>query len=403
MPLTDSAVKNAKPREDGKPDKLADGQGLFLWVMGNGSKYWRLAYRFAGKQKTLALGVYPESSLKETRTRRDAARKLLAEGSDPSEKKKADKIAAKVAAANTFEALAREWHSVMAAEWSEAHTARVLASLETHLFPSLGKRPITEIQPLELLDVLRKVERAGKIDTANRLRERCSAIFRLAVLTGRATVDPAATLSGALKTAIAEPRKALGRDELPGFLSHLEAFDGTRQTYLLFQLMLLCFTRIGEMVQAEWEHVDWDKALWVIPPENRKLQEKYKATAAPHFVPLSRQALDVLRELRAISSGRKYLFPNRNRPDHPMSPETLRRALHRLGYKGKADVHGFRATASTILNEIGFNPDAIERQLSHAERNKIRAAYNRADYLDERKKMMQWWACFIDQQTQTSS
>ncbi|TCP10898.1 integrase [Crenobacter luteus] len=400
MPLTDSAIKNAKPREDGKPDKLADGLGLFLWVMGNGSKYWRMAYRFAGKQKTLALGVYPETSLKEARARRDDARKLLAEGIDPCEKKKADKIAAKVAAANTFEALAREWHGVMTAEWSAAHAGRVLASLESHLFPTLGKRPITEIQPLELLDVLRKVERAGKIDTANRLRERCSAIFRLAVLTGRATVDPAATLSGALKTAVAKPRKALGRDELPGFLSRLEAFGGTRQTYLLFRLMLLCFTRIGEMVRAEWAHVDWDKALWSVPPENRKLQEKYKATAAPHMVPLSRQAADVLRELQAISGGRQFLFPNRNRPDSPMSPETLRRALHRMGYKGKADVHGFRSTASTILNESGFNPDAIERQLSHADHNKVRAAYNRAEYLDERRRILQWWADYIDAQAE---
>lgn len=398
MPLTDTACKTAKPREDGKPLRLTDEKGMYLEVMPNGSKYWRLKYRFNEKEKRLALGVYPETTLKEARLKREEARKLLSDGIDPGVKRKTDKIAAKVAATNTFEALALEWHGVMSSEWSAAHTERVLASLKAHLFPALGKRPITEIQPLELLEVLRKVEKAGKLDTVNRLRERCSAIYRLAILTGRATFDPAAPLNEALKKPIVEPRKALGRDDLPAFLAKLETFDGTRQTYLLFKMMLLCFTRVGEMVMAEWSHIDWDAALWTIPASNRKLPEKFKPTAPPHLVPLSRQALEVLRELQAISGNRPYLFPNRNHPTQSMSPETLRRALHRLGYRGKADVHGFRSTASTILNEAGFNPDAIERQLSHAERNKVRAAYNRAEYMEERRRMMQWWADLLDKQ-----
>jgi integrase len=396
MPLTDSTIKNAKPREDGKPDKLADGLGLFLWVMGNGSKYWRMAYRFTGKQKTLACGVYPETSLKEARARRDAARKLLAEDIDPGERKKANKIAAKVAAANTFEAIALEWIDKEGHEWSVAHSERVLSAMRTHLFPFIGHRPVTDILPLELLDVLRKVEQAGNIDTCKRLRQRCSAVFRLAILTGRCTSDPAAALTDALKTAQAEPRKALKREDIPAFLDALNKYDGTRQTKLMMELMLLTFTRVGEMAAAKWSEVDFVGALWTIPPEHRKLPEKSKKTAPPHLVPLSDKALEILRELQTISGGREHVFPNRNDPKRPMSPETLRRALHRMGFKGKADVHGFRSTASTILNESGFNPDAIERQLSHAESNKVRAAYNRAEYMEERRAMLKWWTDYIE-------
>lgn len=398
MPLTDSAAKNAKPREDGKPTKLADGQGLTLWVMPTGSKYWRLKYRFLGKEKLLALGVYPEVSLKEARMKRDEARKLLADGIDPGAKRREDKLTAKIAAANTFEAITREWHAKESHEWSTMHSGRVMSAMEAHMFPFIGQRPIAEIKPLELLEVLRRVERAGNIETASRLRQRCSSVFRLAILTGRSESDPAATLADALKTQQAEPRKALKREEIPDFLNALEKYDGTNQTKLMMQLMLLTFTRVGEMAMTRWEEIDFDTALWTIPPEHRKLPERSKKTAPPHLVPLSTQAVSILRELLAISSGREHVFPNRNDLSRPMSPETLRRALHRMGFKGKADVHGFRSTASTILNEHGFNPDAIERQLSHAERNKVRAAYNRAEYLAERRLMMQWWANFLEAQ-----
>lgn len=396
MPLTDATIKNAKPREDGKPDKLADGDSLFLWVMPNGAKYWRMAYRYAGKQKTLACGVYPETSLKEARTKRDAARKLLADGIDPGEQRKAEKVSARVAAGNTFEAIALEWHDKESHEWSTVHSERVMTSMKQHLFPFIGHRPIAEILPLELLDVLRKVERAGNIDTCKRLRQRCSAIFRLGILTGRCTTDPAAALVDALKTPQAEPRKALKREDIPDFLNALAKYDGHLQTKLMMELLLLTFTRVGEMAAARWEEIDFDGALWTIPPEHRKLTEKAKKTAPPHLVPLSQQALFIFRQLQTISGGREHVFPNRNDLSRAMSPETLRRALHRMGYRGKADVHGFRSTASTILNETGFNPDAIERQLSHAEGNKVRAAYNRAEYLEERRTMLQWWGDYID-------
>lgn len=395
MPLTDSAIKNAKPRDDGKPAKLTDAQGLTLWVMPNGSKYWRLKYRFLGKEKLLALGVYPEVSLKEARLKRDEARRLLVDGVDPSAKRQEDKLTAQIAAANNFEAIAKEWHARESHEWSAAHSIRVMSAMETHIFPFIGQRPIAEIKPLELLEILRKVERAGNIETAGRLRQRCSAIFRLAILTGRCDSDPAATLSDALKTQQVEPRKALKQEDIPDFLRALEQYEGNNQTKLMMELMLLTFTRVGEMSLAKWEEVDFDTALWTIPPEHRKLPEKSKKTAPPHLVPLSSQALKIVRELHMISGGREHIFPNRNEPSRPMSPETLRRALHRMGFKGKADVHGFRSTASTILNEHGFNPDAIERQLSHTERNKVRAAYNRAEYLIERRAMMQWWADFL--------
>jgi len=396
MPLTDAAIRNAKPSEDGKTLKLADGGSLFLWVMPNGAKYWRLAYRFAGKQKLLALGVYPDISLKQAREKRDEAKKLLLDGVDPSTQRRADKIAAKVAAASTFEAIAKEWHAKESHEWSEVHAQRVMNAMENHIFPYIGHMPVADIQPLELLDVLRKVERAGNIDTAKRLRQRCSAVFRLAILTGRCTNDPSAPLADALKTQQAEPRKALKREDIPDFLGALGKYDGTKQTKLMMELMLLTFTRVGEMAAARWEEIDFEAALWTIPPEHRKLPEKSKKTAPPHLVPLSDRSIEILRELQGISGGREHVFPNRNDPKRPMSPETLRRALHSMGFKGKADVHGFRSTASTILNETGFNPDAIERQLSHAESNKVRAAYNRAEYMDERRSMMKWWADYIE-------
>ncbi|OQS34140.1 tyrosine-type recombinase/integrase [Chromobacterium haemolyticum] len=399
MPLTDAAIKNAKPREDGKHLKLTDGQGLSLWIMPTGAKYWRLKYRINGKEKLLALGVYPEVSLKEARLKRDDARKQIADGEDPASIRKMDKVIKLAAASNTFEAIALEWHQRESHEWSVAHSERVLSAMKSHIFPYIGDRPISEIRPLELLEVLRKVESAGNIDTTKRLRQRCSAVFRLAILTGRCDNDPAAPLTDALKSQQSTPRKALMREDIPGFLEALEKYDGNLQTKLMMKLMLLTFTRVGEMAMARWKEIDFDKALWTIPPEHRKLPEKSKKTAPPHLVPLSKQALDVLRQLYAISGGREHIFPNRNSPRRPMSPETLRRALHRMGFRGKADVHGFRSTASTILNEEGFNPDAIERQLSHIETNKVRATYNRAQYMEERRKMMQWWANKLNEST----
>lgn len=403
MALTKLEADKAHPRTDDKPLKLADGLGLALWVMPNGSKYWRLKYRWMGKEKSLALGVYPGTSLKEAREKRDAARLLLSRGTDPGAKRKADKLAHRQAHQNNFEALAREWHKVKAAEWAPRHAQSVLTTLQTYLFPTLGNRPIAEIEPQELLSVLRQVEATGRLDTAKRLRERCSAIFRLAIATGRAKFNPAADLVDALQPPISKPRPALDKDALPAFLLALDTGDAmTLQTKLLFQTLMTCFTRIGETVRAEWAHIDFDAGVWSIPPENRKLKHKLKASANPHTVPLPRQVVEAFRQLEAMRDRNPYVFPSFRRPGAHMSEATPLKALERMGYGGKNKenghvvTHGFRATASTILNEAGFNPDAVERQLSHTEQNMVRAAYNRAQYLEERRQMLQCWADYLD-------
>lgn len=397
MPITDAAIRAIKPED--KPRRVFDGGGLYLEVSPNGAKRWFLKYRITGKEKRLALGVYPAVGLKEARAKRDAAKKQVEEGIDPLAQRKVNKLTAKVSAANTFESVALEWMEGQRSDWTEAHAERVRASMNRHLFPSLGKLPIDSIKPLALLEVLRVVERAGKLETAKRLRERCSGVFKLAIITGRCESDPSAALAAAMKPPVVSPRKAMTRDQLPIFLNALHGEDCTAQTRLLMELVLHCFTRIGETVQARWEHIDFDAALWTIPVENRKLTtaQKRNPNTVPHLVPLSIQSLDMLRRLQSINGGRAHVFPNRNRPDDHMSPESARRLLERMGYRGKADVHGFRSTASTILNETGlFHPDAIERQLSHVEGNAVRRAYDRSEHMEARVAMLQWWSNYLD-------
>lgn len=402
--MTRLTIDKAIPRADGKPLKLSDGLGLALWVMPNGGKYWRMKYRVNGKEKLLALGVYPGTTIKEAREKRDEARRTLAGGVDPGAQRKAAKLARRMADGNSFEAIAREWHRVKAAEWAPRHAAAVLTSLERYLFPAIGGKPITDVAPIEVLAALRAVEADGKHDTAKRLRERCTSVFRLAISTGRAQFNPAADLVDALQSPVSAPRPALERDELPGFLQALEADQGiTLQTKLLFRVLMLCLTRVGETVRAEWSHVDFERSVWVIPAENRKLKHKLKPTANPHIVPLTRQAAEAFRQLEAMRGRSQYVFPGMRSAGRHMSEATPLKALERMGYGGRNQVHGhivthgFRATASTILNEAGFNPDAIERQLSHVERAMVRAAYNRAQYLEERRVMLQEWANYLDE------
>lgn len=406
MPLTNVVITNTKPSDQGKSIKLADGGGLYLLITPKGARYWRLKYRWAGKEKLLALGVFPEISLKDARARRDAARRLLDEGMDPSEKRRSDRVAARVAAESSFKAIVLEWHQARAAEWVPRHAASVLRTMEMYLFPDLGARPIAEIEPMALLDVLRKVERAGKLDTAKRLRERAEAIFRLAVATGRARHNPAAELADSLKVKISKPRPALRLDELPAFLAALRDNQSlTPHTRALFLVVITCFTRIGKTVRAEWEHIDLENGIWTIPAQNRKIKTTLKHITPPHLVPLPTQVLDALSQLRAHPQAGPYVFPNHHKPRSHMSEATLLKALERMGYGGKNTkhgnvvTHGFRATASTILNEAGFNPDAVERQLSHREPNQVRAAYNRAAYMEERRRMLQCWADYLDRLT----
>lgn len=391
MALTDSAIRSAKPTD--KPRKMADEKGLFLLVTPNGGKWWRLKYRFGGKEKLLSLGVYPDVGLKDARERRDEARKLLADGIDPSEHRKAQERQKKQSAENSFEAVAREWLENIRHKWTPRHYADTLKRLETYIFPELGARPVVEVDAAELLAALRKVEKKGADETARKVYRACGQVFRYAIATARCKSNPAADLRGALRAkAKVEHRAAVTITELPDLLRKIEVYDseggGDLQTRLALELLAFTFVRTGELREAEWGEFDLDRAEWRIPAERMKMKEA-------HFVPLSRQAVDVLRQLKEINGGYRFVFPGRN-PSRPMSKNTALFALYRMGYHSRMTGHGFRAVASTALNEMGFKPDVIERQLAHAERNKVRAAYHRSEYLAERRKMMQAWADYLD-------
>ncbi|GAJ47355.1 tyrosine-type recombinase/integrase [Aeromonas salmonicida] len=388
MPLSDITARQAK--FNGKQQKLSDEKGLFLLVNQSG-KYWRLKYRYGGKEKTLSLGVYPEVSLKEARVKRDDARRQLAEGVDPGLVKKQSKIANKLASENNFEALAREWHQSQLARWTPVHAARVLKSLEVDVFPDLGVVPVAELTAPMMLDALRKVEKRGVTETAGRILQRIGSVMRYAIQTGRASYNPAQDLKGALKATKQEHRPALPRSELPEFFRRLEAEPLNPATRLALHLLMLTMTRPGEVRFARWDEFDMERAEWRIPAARMKMRTE-------HLVPLSRQALAVLDELRQLTGHCELLFPSERKLTNPMSENTLSYAMGRMGYKGIACPHGFRALASTTLNEEGFDPDVIERQLAHAERNKVRAAYHRAEYLDDRRKLLQWLADFYDSQ-----
>lgn len=385
--LTDTAARQAKPRD--KTYKLADSHGLYLLVQPNRAKYWRFKYRFEGKEKTLALGVYPIVRLVDARKGRDEARRNLSDGIDPGEKRKETKRLNKARTENSFKCIALEWYEQQKGKWISSHAARVLKSLENDIFPYLGDRPIKEVTAPIVLDAIRRVERRGALDAASRVLQRISSVFRYAVQTGRVEHNPADNLKGTLKTRKVEHRKALSRSELPNFLTKLEAYDGELLTRLGLQLIVLTFVRSRELRGAYWNEFDLESAQWRIPSTRMKM-------SADHLVPLSRQSVQTLKEISLLTGQYDLVFPGQVNHDKPMSENTLLYAMYRMGYHGRATVHGFRATASTILNESGFNRDVIERQLAHIERNKVRAAYHRSEYLEERKKLMQWWADYLD-------
>ena len=387
MSLSDAKVRNAKPQA--KPYKITDGEGMFLLVTPSGSKYWRLKYHFAGREKLLALGVYPEVSLGDARERRAQARKTVAAGNDPGEVKREAKRLAVLQTENAFETVAREWYEQRKHEWKPSSAKTTLKRLERHIFPKLGKRPITSITAPEILSMLRVIEGGGALDTAQRVMQMCGQVFMYAIATGRAERNPVPDLRGALKTPVTQHHAYLKAADLPEFLKKLEVYDGALQTQLALRFLLLTYVRTIELRGAEWPEIDFDKAEWRIPAERMKMKEL-------HIVPLSRQAVAVLRELQKHTGNRQYLFPNQHNPVSFMSENTMLYALYRMGYHSRTTGHGFRSTASTILNENGFMPDVIERQLAHCERNKVRAAYNHAQYLPERRKMMQWWADYIE-------
>jgi integrase len=385
--LTDLQIRRKKPAP--KSYKLVDGKGLYLLVHPNGSKYWRLKYRIAGRERLLAIGVYDEVSLIEARKARDAARTLVSEGRDPVIERKQRKAENLAALGTTLEVIAREWMAANAQRWSPAHREKVRGILENNLFPTLGSLPVSAITPEMLLGVLRKIEERGALEIAFRTRQWSSAVFRYAISTGRAREDPAAVLRGALKTRTPESHASLSHDEIGEFARKVEGYDGQPATRLGLMVLALTFVRPGELRAAEWGEFDLGAAEWRIPAERMKMR-------APHIVPLSRQAVQVLKELQKATGHSRWLFPNERRPETYTSENTFLYALYRLGYHGRATGHGFRSSASTICNELGFHADVIERQLAHAERNKIRAAYNKAEYLPERGALMQDWADLLD-------
>lgn len=389
MALTDTAIRKAKP--GAKPYKLTDGAGLYLEVMPNGSRYWRMRYRYGGKDTRVAFGVYPEITLAEARRNRDAARAMLRDGRDPSAERKASKARAKLSTAETFEAIGREWLESQRAKLAPSTFVKSEWMLVDNVFPWIGSLPIADIDAPTLLATLRRIEARGANETAHRTREKCGQVFRYAIATGRATRDPSADLRGALAPIVRTSRAAITDPALMGdLLRALDGYSGQFATRCALRLAPLLFVRPGELRHAEWDEIDLDAALWRIPAGKMKMRET-------HLVPLAPQAVAILRELHPLTGRGRYLFPSLRTPAEPMSENTVNAALRRLGYdKATMTGHGFRAMASTRLNEMGWAPDVIERQLAHAERNKVRAAYNRAQYLAERQKMMSAWSDYLD-------
>jgi len=384
----DARYRNAKS-EGKKITKLYDGNGLFLWVYEDGRKYWRLRYRIHDKEKSISLGVYPDVSLSEAREKAKLERKKVEDHIDPSTDRKVIKQRAKQAAENSFEAVSREWYAKQLHTWVHSHAKDVKRRLEGNVFPYIGIHPISKIEAPELLNMIRIIENRGSYDLAHRVLQVCGQVFRYGVVTGRCSRDPAADLKGALTPHKKKNQAAVKPEELPELLRAIATYEttGNRQTQLALQLLTLTFVRTNELIGALWTEFDLDNALWIVPAERMKMRSE-------HVVPLTSRALEIINELKTIAGNSRYLLPGRN-PNKPISNNTLLFALYRLGYKGKMTGHGFRAVASTILNESGFNPDAIERQLAHYERNEIRGAYNRAQYMPERIKMMQWWNDYI--------
>ncbi len=387
MPLTNITIRNAKPAA--KPTKLFDGGGLYLEISPAGGKWWRLKYRIDGKEKRLSLGVYPEVSLKDARDRRDEARKLLANGVDPSENRKAKKAAKVNQIANSFEIIAREWLAKYSATWTENHTTRTMRRLERDVFPWIGTTPIANITAPILLSIMQRVEKRGALETAHRTLSNCGQIFRYAIATGRAERDPSADLRGALSpvkekhfAAITEPK------QVAGLLQTIDTYKGTLIVHCALRLAPLVFVRPGELRTAKWSDLDLDKAEW---------RYTVTKTNTEHIVPLSRQALDILNELHPVTGRGQFVFPSARSNERPMSDNAILAAMRRLGIdKSEMTGHGFRAMARTILDEVlGVRPDYIEHQLAHAVRDPNGRAYNRTAHLVERKKMMQQWADYL--------
>jgi len=386
MKLTARQVSTARPME--KAYKLADGGGLYLLVNPNGSRYWRMKYRYAGKEKLLSIGVYPDITLAEAREKRVEAKRMLAAGNDPSEAKQAAKEERAREVNNSFELLALEWHEHKKPNWSSGYANDILEYLRKDIFPYIGKRAITDIKPMDMLSVLRKMEERGVLDKLKKTRQACRQIFTYAVITGRAEFNPVADLAGALKTPKQQHFPHLQASELGQFIEAVKNYSGSKVTQNATLILMYTGVRTIELRAAEWQEFDFKNNLWQIPKERMKMRR-------PHLVPLSNHVKAMLLEVQGITGRGKYVFPGRNDAGKPMSEASINQVIKRVGYGGRVTGHGFRHTMSTILHEQGFNTAWIEAQLAHADKNTIRGTYNHAQYLGGRREMMQWYAEFL--------
>ncbi|EAY4418271.1 tyrosine-type recombinase/integrase [Salmonella enterica] len=388
MKLTARQISTAKPTE--KPYKLSDGGGLYLLVNPNGSRYWRMKYRYAGKEKLLSIGVYPDVTLAEARDKRTQAKRILAAGDDPSEVKQAEREAKNLAVNNSFELLALEWHEHKKPNWSSGYADDIMEYLRKDIFPYIGKKAITDIKPMTMLSVLKKMEARGVLDKLKKTRQACRQIFTYAIITGRAEFNPVTDLAGALKTPKQQHFPHLMPTQIGPFIHAVNTYSGSKVTRIATLLLMYTSVRTIELRASEWTEFDLDSDLWQIPKERMKMRR-------PHLVPLSRQVKSLLLELKSITGWGKYVFPGRNDAHKPMSEASINQVIKRIGFAGKVTGHGFRHTMSTILHEKGFNSAWIEAQLAHADRNTIRGTYNHAQYLDGRREMLQWYADYLDE------
>lgn len=389
MPLTDTAIKKAKP--GAKPSKLSDGKGLYLLVSPAGSKLWRWKYRVLGKEKVLALGAYPAVSLAQAREGQDTARKMLASGNDPMVVRKADKLASQAAAENSFESVARKWWSHWKPARSEQHASQVMRRFEADVFPHIGARPVTEIQASELVAMLKAISGRGANDLAQRALQTSGQVFRYAIAHGLAKRNPAADIkpSDVLPSRQKQNMARIDGKELPELMRRIDAYQGTPITRMAMKLMAMTFVRTTELIGARWDEFDLGDMRWDIPASRMKMK-------TPHIVPMSTQAVSVLKTLHLVTGHSPLLFPGERDHEKSMSNNTILKALQRMGYKGRMTGHGFRGVASTLLHEMGFDHAHIELQLAHQERNEVSAAYNHATYLKQRAKMMQHWSDYLD-------
>ncbi|EHS0971333.1 tyrosine-type recombinase/integrase [Salmonella enterica] len=388
MKLTARQISTAKPTD--KPYKLSDGGGLYLLVNPNGSRYWRMKYRYAGKEKLLSIGVYPDVTPAEARDKRTKAKRILAAGDDPSEVKQAEREAKNLAVNNSFELLALEWHEHKKPNWSSGYADDIMEYLRKDIFPYIGKKAITDIKPITMLSVLKKMEERGVLDKLKKTRQACRQIFTYAIITGRAEFNPVTDLAGALKTPKQQHFPHLMPTQIGPFIHAVNTYSGSKVTRIATLLLMYTSVRTIELRASEWTEFDLDNDLWQIPKERMKMRR-------PHLVPLSRQVKSLLLELKSITGWGKYVFPGRNDAHKPMSEASINQVIKRIGFAGKVTGHGFRHTMSTILHEKGFNSAWIEAQLAHADRNTIRGTYNHAQYLDGRREMLQWYADYLDE------